>query len=151
MSVMASAHKPREAEEFYKRWSGDVFGFCRLFVGDIAESERIVSQAFLSFYRESRTLPLSGKVPARLIAFAFQAMQPCSVRSEEPIHGTSLEQCILQLDCKQRAIFIARNVLGMEWPEVASATNSAVEDARQSWVRGMLRLREMLPRDFFAH
>src|SRR2546429_9019274 len=52
-----------------------------------------------------------------------------SVRTNDP----SLENCILLLDCRQRAVFIMRNVLRMSWPTVAGASGSSVEDAKESW------------------
>src|SRR5581483_2652620 len=150
MSVVAGMYQEREVEAFYKRWGPDVFVFCRLFLGDEAEGETLAAQAFLAFYREGGSLPTTGEVPPRLVGSALQATQPCQLeRSPEP-QGGALEKCILWLDCKQRAVFIMRNVLGMTWTGVATAMNLSAEEVRQLWLKGMLRLRELLPRDFFG-
>ena len=37
----------------------------------------------------------------------------------------------------------------MSWTGIASAMSSSVEETRQTWLKGMLRVRELLPRDFF--
>ena len=150
MSVMTSAHEPRELEDFYKRWSCEVYRFCRLFLGDAAEAERILPQAFAAFYRQTELLPMGGKVRARLFALALQAMQASRSGLEKAPGISALESCILRLECKQRAVFIARSVFGMEWPEAASLTESTIHDARRSWLQAMLRLQELLPRDFFG-
>ena len=149
MSVVATMHQAREAEAFYRRWGPDVFAFCRLFLGDEAKAEALVPIAFLSFYRESSALPVEGEVPTRLVGHAFQAMQPCGPVSTPAPPTTALEKCVLELDCRQRAAFILRSVLGMSWPGIASAMSSSVEETRQTWLKGMLKVRELLPRDFF--
>ncbi len=149
MSVAANVHDLREVEAFYKRWGPDVFVFCRLFLGDVRQAETVSVKAFLEFYRQSSELPTTGEVPSQLVGFAFQAMQSCQAGPVASSQNSSLEDCILQLDCRQRAVFIARNVLGMAWPGIASATNFTLEEVRKYWLSGMLRVRELLPRDFF--
>lgn len=148
MSVTANVRDLREVEAFYKRWGPDVFVFCRRFLGDVRQAEAMASKAFLDFYRQSSELPTTGEVPPRLVGFAFQAMQPCQVGPTTPPQNGSLEDCILQLDCRQKAVFLARNVLGMSWPGIASATDLPLEEVRKFWLNGMLRVRELLPRGF---
>ena len=149
MSATLIAHDARHVEAFYQRWSSDVFVFCRLFLGDEREAERMTSRAFLAFYRDSSELPLTEGVPARLIGFAYQAMQPYQPVSAHTFGG-SLEDCLAQLDHGQRAVFIARNVLGMNWASVATATGLVLDEVKELWLAGMLRVRELLPRDFFS-
>ncbi len=149
MSVAVNVHDLHETKAFYKRWGPDVFVFCRLFLGDEQQAEAVSSKAFVEFYRESFELPITGEVPSRLMGLVFQAIQPCR---EGPRLGKdigTLETCILRLNCRQRAVFIMRNVMGMSWPVVAAAANLSVEDARQAWLKGMLLVRDLLPRDFF--
>ena len=38
---------------------------------------------------------------------------------------------------------------GIAWDTTARATELSVEEVRQHWVAGMLRVRELLPREFF--
>ena len=149
MSVVAGMYQEREVKAFYKRWGPDVFVFCRLFLGDEAEAETLAAQAFLTFYREGGSLPTTDEVPPRLVGSAFQAMQPCQPERSPVRQGGALEKCILWLDCRQRAVFIMRNVLGMTWTGVATAMSLSAEEVRQLWLKGMLRLRELLPHDFF--
>ena len=149
MSVVAGTHQVHEVEAFYKRWGPDVFVFCRLFLGDEAEAEMLASKAFLTFYRESSLLPTTGEVPPRLVGSAFQAMQPYRSERSPASQNSVLAKGILWLDCKQRAAFIMRNVLGMRWTGVAGAMSLPVEEARRLWLMGMLRLRQLLPREFF--
>lgn len=149
MSVVAGMYQEREVEAFYKRWGPDVFVFCRLFLGDEAQAETLAAQAFLTFYREGGCLPTTGEVPPRLVGSAFQAMQPCQPERSPVAQGGALEKCILCLDCKERAVFIMRNVLGMSWPGLASAMGSSVEDVRGVWLKSMFSIRDLLPRDFF--
>ena len=148
MSATLIAHDARRVEAFYQRWSSDVFVFCRLFLGDEREAERMVSRAFLDFYRESSVLPLGDGLPAHLIGFAYRAMQPCRPVPAQSLGG-SLEKCLAYLDSRQRAVFIARNVLGVAWPSVAVATGLVIEEVKKLWLAGMLKVRDLLPRDFF--
>jgi DNA-directed RNA polymerase specialized sigma24 family protein len=149
MSVVAGLHQVQQVEAFYKRWSPDVFVFCRLFLGNEPTAELLTSEAFLNFYRTSSLMPTSGEVPPQLVGAAFQAMQPCQPELDIAPPNSALEKCILLLDCQQRAAFIMRNVLGMTWPGVASAMKLSVEQVKQHWLKAMLRLRDLLPRDFF--
>jgi DNA-directed RNA polymerase specialized sigma24 family protein len=149
MSVATNIHDLCEVEAFYKRWGPDVLVFCRLFLGDEPRAETVSSKAFLEFYRESSELPITGEIPSRLIGFAFQAMQSCRAEPQSSMNDHSLENCILRLECRPRAAFIMRNVLRMSWPGLASATGLSIDDARQVWLKGMLRVRDLLPRDFF--
>ncbi|MBI3476337.1 MAG: hypothetical protein HY010_11435 [Acidobacteria bacterium] len=151
MSVAVNVHDLHEAEAFYKRWGPDVFVFCRLFLGDEQQAEAVSSKAFVEFYRHSGKLSVTGEVPSRLMALVFQAMQPCREGPRLDKDSDTLENCILRLNCRQRAVFIMRNVMAMSWPGVAAATSLSVEDARQTWLKGMLTVRELLPRDFFEH
>jgi DNA-directed RNA polymerase specialized sigma24 family protein len=149
MSVAVNVHDLHEAEAFYKRWGPDLFAFGRLFLGDEQQAEVVSSKAFVEFYRESSELPVAGEVPSRLVGSAFRAMQPCRAEPHSSKDGATLESCILRLDCRQRAVFIMRNVLRMSWPGVATATSLSVEDVRHAWLKGMLAVRDLLPRDFF--
>src|SRR5581483_762243 len=149
MSVAVNVHDLHEAEAFYKRWGPDVFVFCRLFLGDKQQAEALSSKTFLEFYRQSDKLSVTDEVPSRLIGLAFQAVQPCLEGPQSSKDGGTFESCILRLDCRQRAVFIMRNVMGMSWPGVAAATCLSAEDVRQAWLKGMLTVRDLLPRDFF--
>ena len=151
MSAAANAHDVREAEAFYRRWGADVFAFCRLFLGDERRAEIVCSKAFCDFCRESSEWPTTGEVPSRLVGLAYQAMQPCPAEASASTQERTLENCILRLHCRQRAVFIMRNVLRMSWPSVASASGSSVEEAREFWLRGVLSVLDLLPRDFFNH
>ena len=150
MSAAANAHDLREVEAFYKRWGPDVFTFCRLFLGDERRAETVCGKAFLDFCRESGQLLTTGEIPWPLVGLAYQAMQPCRPAPSASKQERTLEKCILRLDCRERAVFIMRNVLRMTWPNVASASSSSMEEVRESWLRGMLNVRDLLPRAFFS-
>lgn len=149
MSAAANTHDLREVEAFYKRWGPAVFDFCRLFLGDRRRAETVCGKAFLDFYRESGQLLTTGEIPWPLVLLAYQAMQPCRPGPSASTQERTLENCILRLDCRERAVFIMRNVLGMTWSNVASASNSSTEQVQEFWLRGMLKVRNLLPRDFF--
>lgn len=149
MSAAVNAHDLRAIEAFYQRWGPDVFAFCRLFLGDERRAELVCSKAFLDFCRELSQLPTTGEIPSLLVGLAYQAMQPCRNEQSADLKEKSLENCILRLDCRQRAVFIMRNVLCMTWPNIACASSSSTEEVRECWLRGMLNVRNLLPRDFF--
>jgi DNA-directed RNA polymerase specialized sigma24 family protein len=149
MSVAISVHDLHETEAFYKRWGPDLFVFCRLFLGDEQPAEAVSSKAFVEFYRQSGKLSVAGEVPSRLIGLVFQAMQPRREGLRLGEDSGTLENCILRLNCRQRAVFIMRNVMGLSWPGVAAATGLSVEDVQQSWLKGMLTVRDLLSQDFF--
>jgi DNA-directed RNA polymerase specialized sigma24 family protein len=149
MSVAANTHDLTSVEAFYKRWGPDLFVFCRLFLGDKEQAEKMSANAFVDYCRESSELPVTGEVPHRLLNRAFRAMQPC--RGTQPAQRTCdrLEDCIPHLDCNQRVVFIMRNVLGMDWKAISGAAELSLEQVRQFWLTAMLRVRELLPRKFF--
>ncbi len=150
---MLSAAEPRELREvrdFFRRWSPSVFTFCRLFLGEATEAERTTSKAFSVFYRESTALDITGEVPPRLVGLALHELQPCRIAPVLNSETVTLESCILALDCRERAAFITRNVLGMSWPGIATVMNLSEEEVRKLWLKGMLKLRELLPHEFFG-
>lgn len=148
MSALTNVHELHGAEQFYQRWSGDVFALCRLFLGDDYQAEKVMLRTFLAFYHEARELRVDGELSPDLVRIALREM-PCTTGARREGPGAQFENCILALQCQQRAVFILRNVLRMGWPVIVQAINLPLEQIRELWLKGMLTVRELLPRDFF--
>ena len=148
MSGTANAHEVHSVEKFYERWGSDLFAFCRLFLGDILQAESTCGTAFLAFYRSSARLEVEGEIPAPLVRLAVQQMNGRRAQVNFMRDPDVLESCILSLRCEPRAVFIMRNVLGMSWTGVATAMGVPIDEVHELWTEGMMRVRELLPRDF---
>ena len=149
MSVAANTHDLTSVEAFYKRWGPDVFVFCRLFLGDKEQAEKVSANVFVDYCRESSELPVSGDIPGRLVNRAYRAMPPCRGTQPAQRKCDRLEDCIPHLDCNERVVFILRNVLGLDWEATSRASELSAEQVRQFWLTGMLRMRELLRVGFF--
>lgn len=139
----------KEIRDFYRRWSRLLFAFCRLFLGDEQDGEEATRQAFLAYFRQG--LPVvSDRLPVDLLRCALDAVRDkCALVDPRNATDGTLEHAILLLPCEQRAVFILRNALNVDAASVAVVTGLASEQIGQLWIRSMLAVRELLPRDFF--
>lgn len=147
---MAIGRSEEDIRKFYDRWKALVFRFCVMFLGDEKRASEVTGQAFLRFMKEAPDAAID-QLPHGLVRFALEAAsQWCaSLTHLGRTDGSSLREAILRLPCEQRAVFILRNVLGMDREAVAEATGLTIPRISELWLRSMLAVREQLPRDFF--
>ena len=131
---------------FYDRWSRTVFRFCQLFVGDRDQAEKATEVAFLNYYRAGPALDLEV-VPIPLLRQALHAVRPAS--GSNGISVQDLRTAILCLPFEERSVFILRSVLDFDFGKIAEVTACKEEQAKRTWVQGLVHLKEYLPRDFF--
>lgn len=147
---MAVARSEKECRAFYDRWKVPVYTFCRLFLGNEERALDATVQAFANYMREEARFE-TNKMPPRLIGLALEATHLWCALSAQPAgtDGLSFRDAILRLPCEQRAVFILRNVLGMDRQDVSEVTGLSLQQISELWTRSMLTLREQLPRQFF--
>ncbi|HEY4684346.1 MAG TPA: hypothetical protein VIH17_13990 [Candidatus Acidoferrales bacterium] len=138
-----------EVRTFYKRWGAPVLTFWRLFLGDEAQAEEATAEAFLVYLRGDHALEQNHAL-ILLLRFAVDTAQDrASPSVSRKPDDQTLKSAVLLLPCEQRAVFILRNVLRMDAASVAIATGLPCEQLRELWLRSLLAVRELLPKDFF--
>lgn len=140
----------KQVREFYDRWKAPVFRFCVLFLGDKKRAADATGQAFLRYVKETPDAA-NNQLPHGLVRLALEAARQVCV-TPDPLSrsgGVPLQEAILTLPCEQRAVFILRNVLGMDRRDVSEVTGHSLRQVSELWTRSMLTLREQLPKEFF--
>lgn len=146
---MSVTRSEQEIKAFYDRWKGPVLTFCRLFLGEESGAEETAAEAFLGYVRQGCALD-TGKLPVLLLKCVVVAAKArCTLARASAVNGPYLRRAILALPCEQRAIFILRDVLGQDVAATAIATGLPHPQVRKLWCSALLRVRELLPREFF--
>jgi DNA-directed RNA polymerase specialized sigma24 family protein len=143
---------PSKAEQeirgFYDRWKSQVYTLCLLFPDDEKTAEEAVTEAFATFLRTKGSLLPDG-LPAGLLASAVASLhRRCAGVTASRSADQSLKPALLRLRCEQRAVFILRDVLGLEEGVVAAATRLPSNQVRALRFAALMQLRELLPKDF---
>ncbi|HJT69343.1 MAG TPA: sigma factor-like helix-turn-helix DNA-binding protein [Terriglobales bacterium] len=134
--------------EVFSVWKQDVFAFCRMFLGNGPAAEEAACQAFVTFYRGRGTSPVDDGIRSSLIRSAFQASERVAMGKLSTDSGTSpLERAMQELPQIERAIVIMRNILHMDWKQMASATELSSEGVHEAWKHGFVRLNALLHTD----
>lgn len=139
----------REVREFYERWKVSVFTFCRLFLGDEQRAQDVTLRAFLAYFREGHPLELTQLPDSLLRCVLESAKHQCTPSRVHRADGKLLQSALLSLPCEQRAVFILRSILGVPHGSVAVAAGFSPEHVHELWVQGLMRLRNLLPQNFF--
>lgn len=134
-----------EIAEFCNRWKKEVFAFCRMFLGVDAAAEETACEVLVRFSQQ-RHFPLSdSETEARVLALAFQMMQPSrEERYADRGDPSPLDATLQQLPALQRAAIITKNLMRMEWTAIHLVLDVSAEQARKVWVKAMLRFNEEL-------
>jgi hypothetical protein len=132
-----------EAQDFYKRWSTTVFTFARLFLGEEEVAEEATQQAFVTFLSEQPDLDLN-RIPLRLLRKAFDAVRANSSVSRPTFPDTDeMEDMVKLLPIDERAVFILRSVLDLEFPQVSVVTALSMDRVQQLWSESLLHVRDL--------
>ena len=93
----------RGYEDFYKRWSSEVFTFCLLLCGQREPAELCTEQAFLLFFRSADCVPSRAipEIPVALLRFVIEIAE---IRSQERLRTevNSRTQALLTLPFRNR-------------------------------------------------
>ncbi|MFQ5738743.1 MAG: RNA polymerase sigma factor [Acidobacteriota bacterium] len=139
----------KEARTFYERWKLPAFTFCRLFLGDQRRAEDVALEGLLAYFREGHPLELT-RLPDSLLRCVLEAARnQCATARLPEANRSPLESALLSLPCEQRAVFVLRSVLAVPIESVAVATGFPPERVKELWIEGLLRLRSLLPDNFF--
>lgn len=138
----------RAVRRFYRQWSPRVFAFCRLLFGDEAQAENATQTAFQGYLERDLPLEWVG-IPAFLFMFALDhARNGMPPRTTAP-QALRLEDAILALPVKDRAVFILRNIMDFEEFVVGEIAEIPVNEVRRRLVRSLRCVRELLTKDYF--
>jgi len=145
---MGESHAVR-IEAFYNRWKTPVYRFCLVFLGEEDAASESTGSAFFEYIQQDGPLELTA-MPARLLGLALARVQKCCAVVAKPNgKASNLAEAVLMLPCEHRAVFILRSVLGLSLEVVSEASRVTSDRARSLWFEAAMRLRELLPREFF--
>ena len=132
-----------EVDEFYGRWSRQIFTYCRLFLGNRDQAEIATEEAFTRFLSQSPDLS-GNRLSLALVRCAWEAAgSHCVSSSPGPAEVEELTDARPLLPCEQRSVFILRSVLGLRAEAVAVATLRTPQQVNQIWVQSLLRIRKL--------
>ena len=144
---MPSPKSEEEVREFYQRWGAQVLTFCRLLLGDDRLAENATADAFVLYLRKGLALE-SRQLPNLLLGCAVNAAKERCSPGNGPIQETAdLKSAILSLPCEERAVFILRAVLGLDFFSVAIATGLASNKMQRLWIGSLLPIRGLLSKE----
>jgi DNA-directed RNA polymerase specialized sigma24 family protein len=133
-----------EAQDFYKRWSTTVFTFARLFLGEEEVAEEATQQAFVTFLSEQNPDLDLNRIPLRLLRKALDAARGNSSVSRPSFPDTDeMEDMVKLLPTEERAVFILRSVLDLEFPQVSVVTALPMDRVQQLWSESLLHVRDL--------
>lgn len=144
---MVVATNEKELREFYTKWSPLVFRVCRLFLGNDAEAEKATEAGFLTYFERELDLDRVA-LPILLLIFALEAgKRYCASIAKRPDPPTELGEAILLLPCDERAVFILRNVVGLDELTVGEIVELPIPEVRKRWFQSLMHLRELMPKE----
>lgn len=139
-----------DIHDFYRRWSPQVFAFCRLFLGDHPNSREATKAAFLAYVERDLELGFQ-KIPDDLLRFAWEASKRYGEPRPSPITPPrDLAEAILWLPFEDRAVFIFSSVMGLNELDAGTVLEWPVQKVREKRTRAWLGLRQLLPASFFG-
>jgi hypothetical protein len=138
----------KQIQKFYARWSPSVLAFWCVLLGEGLAAESTTVEAFQAYLGRSLDLEFA-QVPALLFILAIDAARKSTV----PIRAGSidvLQDAVLFLPWKERAVFALRGTLGFEDALVGEIVEIPIREVRCMWIGAVFRLRSLLRKEFFA-
>lgn len=132
-----------EVQSLYRLCGPPVFRFSRFFFGEDLPAEEAVRRAFIAYLRATESPSL--QTPAReLLRRVWMEMRSACNQSAVVVRpDTGLEGAILSVPCDARAVFILRNVLGLDSRETAWVLGMPAADISRLHLDAMLQIRRL--------
>ncbi|MBS1852830.1 MAG: hypothetical protein JST79_18145 [Acidobacteria bacterium] len=125
-----------------------VFTFLQAFLGDRAAAEDLAYQVTMLVLRQTKSDALEHSILLSALTLALRTAESYRAGGIGHDPGAPLEIAIRRLPAAERAVLILRNLLGMDWADVAVVASASSDKARQTWRTAVTRLTELLQRDF---
>ena len=140
----------KQIEKFYAKWSPALLAFCCVLLGEGSEAEQTTVEAFHAYLSRGLDLDVSG-LPAFLFLFAIDAAKRATLPATERVEPVRrLEEAVVLLPLKERSVFALREVMGADDMVVSEITEIPVREVQRVWMNALLRLRQLLHKDFFS-
>ena len=138
----------KQIQKFYRKWSPGVLAFCCLLLGEGSNAERSAVEAFQAYL--SRGLELEFvQLPTLLFLFALEAAKGSAAATPMASIGVSrLQDGVALLPRKERAVFSLRSAMDLDDLTISEIVEIPIREVRRIWMNSLVRLRELLPRDF---
>ena len=139
----------KQTQKFYGTWSPGVLAFCCLLLGEGSDAEGSAVEAFQAYL--SRGLDLEFvQLPTLLFLFALEAAKRSAAATPVVTSGVRrLQDGVALLPWKERAVFSLRSVMSLDDMTISEIVEIPIREVRRIWMNSLVRLRELLPRDFF--
>lgn len=139
----------KRMRKFYMRWSPLLLAFCQLLLEQDADAERSVLEAFQAYASHGLEFDLV-LLPALLFTFALDSAKKGRIPMRtQTTEIKTLRHALVQLPWKERAVFALRSVMGLEEELVGEIVEIPMQEVRRIWMKALLQMREVLPREFF--
>ena len=146
--AMAQVSKLDAIQNFYRRWSPRVFGFCSLVLGEGSSAEAATAGAFRAYVERDLELDVV-RMPEELLAFAWGLSKQCPNGGENArASGQTLRDAILLLPLEERAVFVLRSILAVDELDAGSILGLPLPALRRTWFHAVRHLTKLLPANF---
>jgi hypothetical protein len=148
--AMFLMHMEQQIEKFYAAWSPSVLAFCCLLLGEGTEAERSSVEAFHAYLSRGLDLDVAS-LPSLLFMFALDAAKRAAVpMTPESTEARRLQDAVVLLPWRERSVFALRSVLRLDDIVISEIVEVPIREVRGVWMKALLRLRQLLHKDFFS-
>lgn len=144
---MEQAHSFEHYQDFYNQWAPSIFGYCRLFLGDVKSAEEATAESFSNYFERLRGSWNSGRFSLNWLPMALliQAVRACRFRST-PAAASSMDRApfdraVSSLPPSAREVFIIHGPLRLRLPEAAAVTGLSISSAEHLWIASLFHFR----------
>ena len=139
----------KQIQKFYGKWSPGVLAFCCLLLGEGSDAERSAVEAFQA-YLSRGWISSSCSCPHCWFLFALEAAKRSAAATPVVTSGVRrLQDGVALLPWKERVVFSLRSVMSLDDMTISEIVEIPIREVRRIWMNSLVRLRELLPRDFF--
>lgn len=146
---MEQAHSVEHYQVFYNKFAPSIFGYCRLFLGDVKSAEEATTESFSNYFERLKGGWTSGRFPLTWLPMALliQAVRACRFR-RTPTAAPSMDRApfdlaLSSLSPSAREVFIIHGLLRLRLPEAAAVTGLFISSAEHLWIASLFHFRKM--------
>src|SRR6266478_596799 len=133
----------QDVREFFEQWSTTVFTYCRLHMGAEEPAESAAHQAFVRYLSEEPDLSQENKIPLRLLRHTYQSCRAVGYTAMSRFPETEeMEEMVKLLPPDERAVFILKSVLDLDFNQIAAVTGMTIEQVHRLWSESLLHVRD---------